>query len=332
MRRASARPLAASTAVLAVALTGCHVCPNEKDCDRWFKFDHEQPLRAAEFAVAVGLDGALAIAEDDAEFPYFHYEPRDAGTVADLHGVSAHASSHASCPYIVVGDHGTIRISDDGGDTWRTPKGPAIAAALRAVEANCPFKTGIAVGDAGTVMVASGAPETWQARDGGTDRPLRSVALAAKTAVAVGDGGTVVRSGDSGDTWAPVAVETTADLLSVALSSSLDGGPAVGMIGAADGTLLASRDGGESWSWIGIEFDAPIRQVEVGEYVGEGEPASLTAFFLAEGGLWTWSEAESRLQRMYWLDLPVYSFAYAPELTLLVDGGALAYKWCMGCD
>ncbi|MDC0716510.1 WD40/YVTN/BNR-like repeat-containing protein [Nannocystis bainbridge] len=240
------------------------------------------------------------------------------------------------CPYVVVGDRGTIRVSDDLGETWHAPTSPATAAALRGLVAHCPFRIGIAVGDDGTVLVASGDLETWRARVSGTDQRLQAVALARPVAVAVGDGGTIVRSGDEGETWAPVPVDTTADLRTVALTSS-GGGPAMGMIGAADGALLVSRDDGETWDRINPGFTPPIRQIHVGGYEVDGATL-LSATILAEGGLWAWHEAEGGLTRTHWLDLPAYAFTHASApggpsaLTVLVDGAAVVYRYCMGCD
>ncbi len=128
----------------------------------------------------------------------------------------------------------------------------------------------------GGVVVRRTQHQSWQRENAGTDRTLRSVAVArfeaensSNTArdpdtlpvYAVGDGGTIVRRGTHG-TWRPEASGTTRDLYAVF---------------AADDRVLAAGDGGtllerraETWRVVRTHTTADLRAISGSVVVGRG--------------------------------------------------------------
>jgi photosystem II stability/assembly factor-like uncharacterized protein len=146
----------------------------------------------------------------------------------------------------VVGTHGTILHTEDGGQTW-TAQESGTTAAFRGVSFISPT-TGYAVGNGGTVL---------RTEDGGTiwkpDLNLRAdysnvnfYAVSFPTPLTgwiCGSGGTILRTSDGGKSWALENSNATAILTNMSFVSST-----TGWVVGSGHTMLHTTDGGASWS------------------------------------------------------------------------------------
>ena len=157
------------------------------------------------------LAGELSIGENKRSIQY-----RDAHRGIDLNDV-------ISCGEVavVVGDHGMIGLSTDGGEHWRRVDSQTDRRLrLASFSKNC--KNVIVVGDDGTALYSVDGGGSWHLGDNlGTD-DINALALSADgaTAVAVGRDGVFMASYDGGATWRRHLVIGSADANDVALSEN----------------------------------------------------------------------------------------------------------------
>jgi photosystem II stability/assembly factor-like uncharacterized protein len=109
---------------------------------------------------------------------------------------------------VVVGDHGTVLLSDDDGKHWRQAKEVPTRVLLTSVSF-VDDKQGWAAGHWGVVIHTEDGGETWklQRSDTTVDKPLFSVYfMDAAHGVVVGLWSLTLRTTDGGATWTPVKV------------------------------------------------------------------------------------------------------------------------------
>ncbi|MDI3258732.1 MAG: YCF48-related protein [Sinobacteraceae bacterium] len=171
------------------------------------------------------------------------WQPQVSGTEERLFGVSVNEAGRA----VAVGAFGTLLVSDDGGQRWRSaapnwaqyfPNGeqPHLYAAKVS-------ERGIitVAGEFGLILRSDDGGVTWRTLHQG-DASLFSLDLREDGGgYAVGQNGTILRTEDGGKTWSELATETRAILLGV--WSDVHG--RVVVTGMHE--LLMSADGGRTW-------------------------------------------------------------------------------------
>lgn len=183
--------------------------------------------------------GAAETAHADAALGQASRLPRR--TWENYFGVAILPSDRA----IVVGDKGTILISDDKGHSWtrrQQRKGDALYD-LYSVAFAPDGARGWVVGDGGAIFRSDDRGATWTAQDGKVTAALLKVtAVDAQKACAVGEHGTVICTGDGGATWNAQKFEDYV-FFDVAFTDPMNGW-AVGEFA----TTLHTGDGGKTWS------------------------------------------------------------------------------------
>ena len=161
--------------------------------------------------------------------------------------------------HVVVGRHGMIRRTTDGGVTFDDRELP-IADDLQDVEIIGDGR-GWVVGDAGTIWRTEDSGDSWSVATSGTATNLGGVAwVGGSTVIAAGDGGLVLRSTDDGRTWSSVASGTGQDLRAVAANRD---SVAVWIVGT-NGTALRSTDAGQTWSGLTTGTGEDLNEVDSG--------------------------------------------------------------------
>lgn len=221
------------------------------------------------------------------------------------------AVAWAGSRLVAVGERGVVRLSDDGGRTWRQAREVPLDVTLTGVSF-ADARHGWAVGHWGTVLATQDGGETWQPqrRDVSVDRPLFAVHFFdAKQGVAVGLWSLVIVTRDGGASWQPVALAPPegakkADLNLLGLFADERGR----LYAAAErGMVLRSDDRGASWAyastgykgsfWTGIALPGGVllagglrgslyRSADEGRSwarVDTGSTASITAMAVRDG-------------------------------------------------
>jgi photosystem II stability/assembly factor-like uncharacterized protein len=143
----------------------------------------------------------------------------------------------------IVGDDGTMLVTNNGGRTWTKASGDAITGAnLYGIASS--GNTLVAIGAAGTVLASLDGGTTWARRTQGLQTHFRKVFVDERTNViwVAGGDGTLVKSKDLGETWTIVSVGVTAKLRDV-LMIDRGYGWAVG-----DVVARATHNGGVTWT------------------------------------------------------------------------------------
>jgi photosystem II stability/assembly factor-like uncharacterized protein len=163
---------------------------------------------------------------------------------------AAVAGSHV----VVVGEHGIVLLSADGGKSYRQADKVPLRATLNAVHFT-DADNGWAVGHWGAILHTADGGRTWQTQrlDTKVDQPLFSVYFQdAMHGWAVGLWSLMLRTEDGGKTWQQVdlphpegAKGADANLYAV-----FSGGPGVLVVAAEHGRLLRSADGGATWRYV----------------------------------------------------------------------------------
>ena len=147
----------------------------------------------------------------------------------------------------VVGHHGTILATDDGGKTW-VAQISGTTAALRSVHFS-DDSHGWAVGNQGAIVATADGGKNWTAQTSRTRAGLYSVHFSdARHGWAVGgdlllDPGIILATVDGGKSWMKQVSGVLSDLGGVHFSDSSHGW-AVGK----EGTIVATVDGGNTWT------------------------------------------------------------------------------------
>ena len=141
----------------------------------------------------------------------------------------------------VVGTHGRILHSEDGGKSWWRQESGVQDDLVHVKFIN--DKRGWVVGSKGTILFTDDSGRTWERQSSGTPNHLYHVEARGKDNVwIVGDKGTVLRTTNAGLSWERVVVDSTENLLNIAFSNDKQG-----WIIGWNGTILRTADGGKSW-------------------------------------------------------------------------------------
>lgn len=174
---------------------------------------------------------------------------------------------------VAVGEFGVIRLTDDGGETFRYAKSGTVNDLLSIGFFD--LNTGVIVGRRGSVLRTEDGGETWSSVALSTSQDLLDVVATAEgNAVAVGSDGGIFVSTNDGVDWTMKESETSDSLFCVAQGT-------VGVFIAAGkgGTILRSSDIGTSWSMVEAGIDSDVRAVAFG---GSGWKAGTSTGHLFE--------------------------------------------------
>jgi photosystem II stability/assembly factor-like uncharacterized protein len=141
----------------------------------------------------------------------------------------------------VVGTHGQILHTEDGGLNWRRQESGVQNELVHVKFIN--DKTGWVVGSQGMILYTEDSGRTWELQKSGTANHLYHVEARGKDKIwVVGEKGTILRSTNSGLSWERVVVDKMQNLLNVAFANDKNG-----WIIGWNGTILRSSDGGKNW-------------------------------------------------------------------------------------
>jgi photosystem II stability/assembly factor-like uncharacterized protein len=163
--------------------------------------------------------------------------------------------------------HGTLLATEDGGETWFTPRGapaeegdegvsgPELVEADRLSALALHFfdrATGVAVGKHGRVSATRDGGRTWRRRNVPPrtfDRDLQSVHFVGdRLGWVVGENGVVLKTADGGTTWRLVDSGTRAFLTDVHFLDDVHGWAVGYRRSNGTSTVFETDDGGETWS------------------------------------------------------------------------------------
>lgn len=171
-------------------------------------------------------------------------------TGVDPGDVNLYAVSYADADHVwVVGEFGTIMVSDDGGRTFTQQHGPVESTLFGVSFADA--QRGWAVGIDSTILRTEDGGTTWNAQPSPiAQRSFYDVAVRGQHGWVVGMSGTVLRSSDAGVTWAvePLPIELAANWIrSISLEPGGQGLAvgAEGLIFRIDGSRLRRLGGSE---------------------------------------------------------------------------------------
>jgi photosystem II stability/assembly factor-like uncharacterized protein len=164
------------------------------------------------------------------------------------------AVGKAGARIVAVGDHGTVLLSDDAGQTWRQAREVPTRVMLTSVSF-VDDKQGWAAGHWGVVVHTEDGGETWKLlrTDTSVDQPLFSVYFSDRSnGVAVGLWSLALRTGDGGATWTPVTIPAPpgADKTGPNLHQIFAAQGGVLYIAAELGAVYRSSDGGQNWTLL----------------------------------------------------------------------------------
>lgn len=144
----------------------------------------------------------------------------------------------------VVGYHGTIVRTTDGGNSW-TIQSSGTTENLWAVSFT-DTSNGTAVGEGGTILRTTNGGDNWVSQASGTTEQLRGVSFVdASSGTAVGGAGTILRTTDGGNTWIPQPSGTSDTLFGVFFIDANTGTAVGGTLGQS--VILRTTDGGQNW-------------------------------------------------------------------------------------
>lgn len=195
-----------------------------------------------------------------------HWRPRPTGTAVRLRAVSP--AGHGVV--WVVGDHGAVLRTDDGGTTWHRVDPPGAAdlkfRAVRAHSARHAVVLSCGPGPAARVLCTEDGGTTWQSawRNDSPDRFVDALAFATPTtglllADPVAGRFSLLSTSDGGRTWAPLAPQPLPDALPEALPGETafaasgtclfaDGDHYCFVTGGAAARVFRSTDAGRTWA------------------------------------------------------------------------------------
>jgi photosystem II stability/assembly factor-like uncharacterized protein len=141
----------------------------------------------------------------------------------------------------VVGRHGTILRTTNGGATWTAQTSPDTASLYQPcfTDAN----NGVVVGIKGTIIRTTDGGATWTNIPSGTTEDLYGLSFATKDiGFVTGTNGLIMGTTDGGQTWQPQSAPTVETLFSV---FAIDANTAVAVGGS--GIILKTTNGGAKW-------------------------------------------------------------------------------------
>ncbi len=163
--------------------------------------------------------------------------------------------------HIVVGERGSIYLSEDGAETWRKLKSPT----LKALFAVCfpDGQNGWIFGQSGTILYSGDSGNSWKTQPSGTGTTLfEGDFMDSQNGFAVGADSTLVKTTDGGRTWTPAVVSTDSnEAETYTLFAVIMVTPQAVCIAGEGGRILASKDAGITWS----ESQSPLYDKEIME-------------------------------------------------------------------
>ena len=156
----------------------------------------------------------------------------------------------------VVGDHGTILKSENGGTSWdRRVSGTTES--LFDIYFPGDGRVGWAVGANGTLLRSTDGGDSWSSRPSGVTETLRDITFTAngETGIVVGDNGTILVTANAGQNWSTATID--AQLRKVNFASAWIASDATkAWVVGDDGAMLKTENGGKGWAPIkGIVTD-----------------------------------------------------------------------------
>lgn len=258
-------------------------------------------------AVAISSDGAQMLAAAESNPLFVSSDSGSTWVKSGRAGAWSAVAVSATGERMLAAEHdGSIAISEDSGASW--VDGDAPQKRWRAISGSSDLTRVVAAAEPGPGMQDHG--ELWVSLDGGKswrmanapEQAWQTVASSAdgQKMAAAAVGGPIYLSGDSGATWQAAPTPT---LRWTAVSCSDDG---LRWVAAAEGSIWQSTDGGSEWAAL----PAPEGQWQTIKSSGDG--ASVFA------AIWN-----------VWPDSPsgIYSFAFAPSLTLKFSGNEAVLSW-----
>ena len=217
---------------------------------------------------------------------------------------------------VLGGSHGSVWVTNDGGENWR-PASLRLRDTewLTAAAFSADGKVGIVGGDRGSVMVTQDGGKSWSRPPSlrFTDREdLRVVALGADGEVGIvgGDRGSVMVTQDGGKSWSrPPSLRFTdrEDLRVVALGADGE----VGIVGGDRGSVMVTQDGGKSWSRppsLRFTDREDLRVVALG---ADGEVGIVGgdrgSVMVTQDGGKSWEQPPLALSNSEWLNVGAFS-------------------------
>jgi photosystem II stability/assembly factor-like uncharacterized protein len=188
-------------------------------------------------------------------------------------------------------DKALLKVSRDGGNTFRDVRLPTADRKLRAV-AFADNDTGIVAGERGLILRTSDGGRTWTQLPAVTEENLREAVFQGAHAWIAGHGGVILHSADHGQTWNRQNSSTTFPLESIHFANERHGWAA-----GWNGIILRTQNGGATWQPIHTEAaNWSLRAITF-----RGEKEGWAVGFLgqllhtADGGL-TWTQLDSPLK------------------------------------
>jgi photosystem II stability/assembly factor-like uncharacterized protein len=140
----------------------------------------------------------------------------------------------------VVGTHGRILHSNDGGLSWESQESGTNEELVHLKFVN--DRQGWVVGDKGIILYTDDGGKNWERQNSSVRSHLYHIETRGKdTAIVVGENGVILRTSNGGDDWERVAVDTKETLVNVGFVGNQ------GWIVGWNGTILRSGDGGKNW-------------------------------------------------------------------------------------
>lgn len=183
---------------------------------------------------------------------------------------------------VMVGEYGTIRRSNDAGNTWSYPNS-GVSNTLRSVVFYTP-DVGVAVGENGTVLCTEDSGKSWRSVENIYQKGLYSVCFTDQNnVVAIGEAGTILISGDGGEHWQQQTPITTATLHCIAVSG------AVCVVVGEQGSVVVSDDKGITWNILtSLSITTTLRSISIiseSQWIVAGDKGQ--AYLTTDGGK-TW--------------------------------------------
>jgi photosystem II stability/assembly factor-like uncharacterized protein len=173
---------------------------------------------------------------------FANWQQIDSGTTAHLYDIHFWSKDKG----IVAGANGTIRLTNDGGNSWVSSDTTGLPVTIYHSFNFFDEFHGFLFGGNGTVLTTLDGGSSWTVVNSGIDgNGFGDVAMVtAEIGIAVGGGGVILRTSDGGMTWEPRDSGTLYPLHAVAFMDSN-----IGVIGG-EHVMLRTLDGGLTWSEV----------------------------------------------------------------------------------
>lgn len=297
-------------------LSGC-----SNPCGDWFAFIEDPRLERADDysnSILIGREGTMYRVE--------RYNPIlvDSLTHEDLLSIESNANI-----VLVVGRKGTIRRSQDHGQTWSIPTAPAVTADLYEIREGCydliSDRPTMLVGDGGTVLRTHDSGETWEEVSLGLDVALRTVAvLSENEALVAGQAGVIYRTETFGDSWSSTPSVTSDEIVVIQGLSTRCRTPKpipdtedYAFAASRTGDIVISDDRGRTWR----VFD----HFQHGAVTDMGASELLDVTILSGNSTWAKSKGE-------WIPNVRATDPITYYGSLIIIAGGIVYTQELHCD